>query len=196
MSRNLQSYPEDQLPTPASTPAPDPVSSDEGDTVSSGSSQSAHTAIPTHPSPHPYTTPFAMSNSEDFGTPAQRQAAHVTSVLHKTSIKPILSVSNYAAWSDSVRFGLSAVSFDSFLESDKFDKDDGMDERRHTATNKCVLNWLLARMETSQSTRFISMISKFDNGVKITPFAPALLWKTVREYYISNSESVKLMLRS
>ena len=40
------------------------------------------------------------------------------------------------------------------------------------------------------------MISKFDNGIKNTPFAPALLWKTVREYFISNSESVKLMLRS
>lgn len=40
------------------------------------------------------------------------------------------------------------------------------------------------------------MISKFKNGIKNTPFAPALLWKTVREYYISNSESVKLMLRS
>lgn len=51
-------------------------------------------------------------------------------------------------------------------------------------------------METNQSTRFVSMISKFENGVKNNPFAPALLWKTVREYYISNSESVKLMLRS
>lgn len=51
-------------------------------------------------------------------------------------------------------------------------------------------------METVQSTRFISMISTFDEGVKNTPFAPALLWKTVRDYYVSNSESVKIMLRS
>ena len=193
MSKNPGEYPDDPLPTPASTPAPDPVSLEEGDTVSSGSSQSAHTAIPSHSSPLP---PTPMSNADDFGTPAQRQAAHVTSILHKTPIKPILAASNYAAWSDSVRFGLSAVSFDTFLESDDFEKDDGLDERRHTATKKCIFNWLLASMETNQATRFISMISKFDNGVKLTPFAPALLWKTVRDYYISNSESVKLMLRS
>lgn len=179
-----------------STPHPDPVSSDKGDTVSSGSSQSAHTAIPIHTTSFIPPTSFPMLSSDDFGTPAQRQAAHVTSILHKTPIKPILSASNYAAWSDSVRFGLSAVSFDSFLESDDLYKEDGMDERRHTATKKCMFNWLLANMETSQSTRFISMISKFENRVKNTPFAPALLWKTVREYYVSNSESVKLMLRS
>lgn len=40
------------------------------------------------------------------------------------------------------------------------------------------------------------MISTFEEGIKQTPFSPALLWKTVRDYHVSNSESVKLMLRS
>lgn len=136
-----------------------------------------------------------MSSSEELGTPAQRQAAHVTNILHKTPIKPTLSASNYAAWSDSVRFGLSAASYDSFLESDDND-DTELDSKRHLATKKWIFNWLLANMETSQSTRFISMISTFEDGIKQKPFAPALLWKTVREYYVSDSESVKLMLRS
>lgn len=40
------------------------------------------------------------------------------------------------------------------------------------------------------------MISTFENGVKNTPFAPALLWKTVRDHFVSNLESVKILLRS
>lgn len=136
-----------------------------------------------------------MSNNEEFGTSAQRQAAHVNNILHKTPIKPPLSPSNYAAWSDSVRFGLSAASFDSILESDE-NTDHELEDKRHITTKKCIFNWLLANMETSQSTRFISMISTFENGVKNTPFAPALLWKTVRDHFVSNLESVKILLRS
>lgn len=196
MSRNLDHYSEDQLPTPVSTPVPFSTLSEESDTESSASSHSAHTATPFPHSAITTNTFPAMSSSLEFGTPAQKQASHVTSILHKTPIKPSLTASNYAAWSDSVRFGLSAASFDSFLESDEVNEDDGYDEKTHLATKKCIFNWLLASMETNQSTRFVSMISKFENGIKNTPFAPALLWKTVREYYISNSESVKLMLRS
>lgn len=177
MSRNLELKPDDHLPTPAATPAPVQESSDKDDTYSSSSSHSAHTAIPSFTSS---SQPVTMSAQDEFGTPAQRQASHVTNILHKTPIKPTLSTSNYAAWSDSVRFGLSAASFDSFLESDEHTKDD-MEEKRHLATKKCIFNWLLANMETSQSTRFVSMISKFEDSVKNTPFAPALLWKTVRE---------------
>lgn len=196
MPRNLKQYPEDQLPTPVSTPAPVPSFSEDSDTDSSGSSQSAHTAVPVTISTLPIENSFIMSNAADFGTPSQKQASHVTNILHKTPIKPILTASNYAAWSDSVRFGLYAALYDSFLESDDLDDDEGYNEKTHLATKKCIFNWLLASMETAQLTRFVSMISKFENGVKNTPFAPSLLWKTVRDYYISNSESVKLMLRS
>lgn len=82
-----------------------------------------------------------------------------------------------------------------FLLSDDIDGT-GLDHDRHVATKKCIFHWLLANMETVQSTRFVSMISTFEDGIKHTPFAPALLWKTVRDYYVSHSESVKLMLRS
>lgn len=40
------------------------------------------------------------------------------------------------------------------------------------------------------------MMSTFEDGVKVTPFSPAKLWATVKNYSIRNSESVKLMLRS
>lgn len=73
---------------------------------------------------------------------------------------------------------MSAASYDSFLESDE-NNDNDIDERRHLATKKCIFNWLIANMETNQSTRFISMISKFEEGFKVTPFSPALFWKTV-----------------
>lgn len=197
MSRSHHQSLDDQLPTPASTPiAPYHSSNEDSDTKSSGSSHSAHTATPILHQTNQSRTLSEMSNPAEFGTPAQRQAAHVTNILHKTPIKPTLSSSNYAAWSDSVRFGLLAAPYDDFLDSDERNEEDSVDERMHTATKKCIFNWLLSNMETSQSTRFISMISKFENGVKTTPFAPALLWRTVRDHFISNSESVKLLLRS
>lgn len=182
----------DPLPTPVSTPQSiDHLLESENDSSGSesiDSEQSTYTAIP-------HTRFIMPSSSEEFGTPAPRHAAYVTSLLHKTPIKPNLSSSNYVAWSDSVRFGLSAASYNMFLESDEL-AGTGLDQDRHLATKKCIFHWLLANMETTQSTRFVSMISVFENGIKQTPFSPALLWKTVREYYVSNSESVKLMLRS
>lgn len=193
MSSQTKDTSEDSLPTPAATPAPHPNPESEYESDSATPSASAHTATPYQPD-IPSLSPMSASLDE-FGTPAQRQAAHVTSILHKTPIKPSLSATNYVAWSDSVRFGLSAISYHSFLESDDI-KDSGLDASRHTATNKCIFHWLLANMDTSQSTRFISMISTFEDGMKNTPFAPSLLWKTVRSYYINNSESVKLVLRS
>lgn len=191
MSDRSKESPEESLPTPLSTPAPFPES--EYDSDSANSSISAHTATPFQPDPIVH--PTMSSSAEEFGTPAQRQAAHVTSLLHKTPIKPSLSATNYVAWSDSVRFGLLAASYNNFLDSDEIE-DSGLDPSRHTATKKYIFHWLLANMETTQSTRFISMISHFEEGIKITPFAPSLLWKTVRKYYVNNSESVKLMLRA
>lgn len=190
-SRPKESLEETILPTPASTPAHNSESDSQSNSTESNTS--AHTATPYQD--HRQLNNTMASSSDQYGTPAQRQAAHITSVLHKTPIKPSLSATNYVAWSDSVRFGLSAASYNLYLESDDIDEA-GLDESRHTATKKCIFHWLLANMETSQSTRFISLISTFENGVKTTPFAPALLWKTVRDYYVSNSESVKLMLRS
>lgn len=161
MSSEQDQYPEDQLPTPANTPAPFLESPDDSDKDSSGPSHSAHTATPILNSSIPTVHISTMSNVLEFGTPAQRQAAHVTNILHKTPIKPILTASNYTAWLDSVRFGLSAASYDSFLETDEMIEEEGYDEKMHLATKKCIFNWLLANMETSQSTRFVSMISKF-----------------------------------
>lgn len=136
MPRNSQNYLDNNhLPTPGSTPTPESPPEDREYDSLSGSSQSAHTAIPIH-----HNSNTTMPNSEEFGTPAQRQAAHVTNILHKTQIKPSLSLSNYAAWADSVRFGLSAVSFDSFLESDDVEEGEEVDERRHVATKKCIFN--------------------------------------------------------
>lgn len=166
---------QNQLLTPASTPAPIQLSSDpESDSESLSSDQSTHTAIPHNQLSAPNMSP----PNEEFGTPAQRHAAYVTSLLHKTPIKPSLTSSNYSAWSDSVRFGLSAASYDMFLISDEIEGT-GLDSEKHIATKKCVFHWLLANMETTQSTRFVSMISTFENGIKQTPFSPALLWKTV-----------------
>lgn len=166
---------QNQLLTPASTPAPIQSSSDpESDSESLSSDQSTHTAIPHNQLSAPNMSP----PNEEFGTPAQRHAAYVTSLLHKTPIKPSLTSSNYSAWSDSVRFGLSAASYDMFLISDEIEGT-GLDSERHIATKKCVFHWLLANMDTTQSTRFVSMISTFENGIKQTPFSPALLWKTV-----------------
>lgn len=176
MSSRSKDTPEHTLPTPASTPSPI-LSTESGDESDSADfSTSAHTATlfsTNHPPP-----PIMSSTIDEFATPAQRQAAYVTNLLHKTPIKPALSATNYVAWSDSVRFGLSATSYNSFIESDEVEES-ALDPSRHTATKKVIFNWLLANMETSQATRFISMISNFKDGVKITPFAPALLWKTV-----------------
>lgn len=187
--------PEESLPTPASTPAPYSFLDSEYKSDSATSSASIHTAIPYQPQSDPIHPSNMSSTNEEFGTPAQRQAAHVTSTLHKTPIKPSLSATNYVAWSDSVRFGLSAASYNVFLETDEID-DTGLVPSRHLATKKCIFHWLLANMETSQSTWFISMISSFEDGIRVTPFAPSLLWKTIRSYYVNNSESVKLMLRA
>lgn len=163
---------ETSLPTPAATPTPYPSSETESESGSASSNTTVHTATPF---PTESLQPRIMSSSaDDFRTPAQLQAAHITNVLHKTPIKPPLSATNYVAWSDSVRFGLSAASYDIFLETDEID-DTGLDHVRHVATKKCIFHWLLANMETSQSTRFISMISTFENGIKNTPFSPALL---------------------
>lgn len=93
------------LTTPAATPAPYLSSESDHDSSSVSSSTSAHTATPYQPETPPI--PAMSATLEEFGTPAQRQAAHVTSILHKTRIKPSLSATNYVAWSDSVRFGLS-----------------------------------------------------------------------------------------
>lgn len=134
-----------QLLTPASTPAPIQSPSDlESDSDSLDSDQSIHTAIA-----HEQIQVLNMSHShEEFGTPAQRHAAYVTSLLHKTPIKPTLTSSNYAAWSDSVRFGLSAASYDMFLTSEEIEGT-GLDNERHIATKKCVFHWLLANMGTT-----------------------------------------------
>lgn len=104
-----------QPPTPASTPSSSHPDPDSSDSESIGSDRSIHTAIPHHSD---NTLPTMSTASEEFGTPAQRHTAYVTNLLHKTPIKPSLSASNYVAWSDSVRFGLSASSYDTFLMSD------------------------------------------------------------------------------
>ncbi|EGG11163.1 uncharacterized protein MELLADRAFT_59957 [Melampsora larici-populina 98AG31] len=131
----------------------------------------------------------------DTDTPAQRQSIKMNSILHKITINIKLSTSNYVAWSDAIRFGLMATSYDHYLDSEDAGGT-GMDPEVLSATKKALFYWLLSSIDLIQSTRFISMISKFENGIKITIPSPSLLWKTIREYHISNSESVKLMLRS
>ncbi|EGG00366.1 uncharacterized protein MELLADRAFT_111935 [Melampsora larici-populina 98AG31] len=137
-----------------------------------------------------------MSSNEpmDTDTPAQRQAMKMNSILHKIIIGIKLTASNYVAWSDGVRFGLMAASYDHYLDSEE--AGGLLDAKIVLATKKAIFYWLLASIEAAQSTRFISMISKFENSIKTTPSSPSLLWKTIRDYHISNSESVKLMLRS
>lgn len=88
-----------------------------------------------------------------------------------------------------------AASYDIYLDSEDAGSS-GIDPKVLLATKKALFHWLLASIEPAESTRFVSMISKFENGVKTTTPSPYLLWKTIRDYHISNSESVKLMLRS
>ncbi|EGG12625.1 uncharacterized protein MELLADRAFT_101051 [Melampsora larici-populina 98AG31] len=190
------------LPTPASTPAPenefeetDAESDTEGNNedTSSESFHSTHTLVPNNPSPA-----LIMANNQatDYETPAQRQSIRVNGILSKITINIKLDATNYAPWSDSIRFGLgAAASYDEYLDSESAHSD-GVDPSVHLATKKSIFHWLLANMEQTQSTWFISMISTFENGVKKTPTSPMILWKSIRDYHISNSESVKLMLRS
>ncbi|EGG07633.1 uncharacterized protein MELLADRAFT_62417 [Melampsora larici-populina 98AG31] len=189
-----------QLPTPASTPAPVPENGkidveSQIESDNSSSSETAHSAHTTVPS-HPITAPaMATTTPIDTDTPAQRQSIKVTSILHKIAITTKLSTSNYVSWSDGVRFGLMAASYDIYLDSEDAGSS-GIDPEVILATKKSLFHWLLASIEPAESTRFISMISTFENGIKTTIPSPCLLWKTIRDYHISNSESVKLMLRS
>lgn len=191
------------LPTPASTPAPDnkldetnaesTVEENLEDSSSAESFHSTHALVPNNP-----VLPSVMATNQpvDNNTPAQRQSIKVNGILSKIVISTKLTASNYASWSNSIRFGLgAAASYDEYLDSDTAHSD-GIDPSVHLATKKSIFHWLLAHMEQVQSTRFISTISTFENGIKKTPPSPSLLWKAVRDYHISNSESVKLMLRS
>ncbi|EGG08679.1 uncharacterized protein MELLADRAFT_61736 [Melampsora larici-populina 98AG31] len=181
-----------QLPTPATTPAPF-SNLDESDAEIQSESHSETSNSTVHSDQT--TVPVMASVPIDTDTPAQKQSIKVNSILHKITINTKLSATNYNPWSDDVRFGLAAASYDQYL----IVKDVPTvitDPEVILATKKCIFHWLLASMESAQSTRFISMISTFENGIKNTPSSPFLLWKTVRDYHISNSESVKLMLRS
>ncbi|EGF98607.1 uncharacterized protein MELLADRAFT_113410 [Melampsora larici-populina 98AG31] len=131
----------------------------------------------------------------DNDTPAQRQSIKINSILHKIILSTKLTATNYVAWSDGVRFGLMATLYNHYLDLEEAGGD-GIDLQVDLATKKALFYWLLASIEPVQSTRFISMISKFENGIKITPPSPSLLWKTIQNHHISNLESVKLMLRS
>ncbi|EGG03902.1 uncharacterized protein MELLADRAFT_65188 [Melampsora larici-populina 98AG31] len=197
MSNREDILDDSQLPTPASTPAPSSEEIDDNhvdsDSSSIDSTHSAHTMVPaSHQQINMATTAPEILDTD---TPAQRQASKMTSILHKVAISTKLSSSNYVAWSDSIRFGLMAASYDHYLDAEEV-TGQTIDPEIILATKKAIFYWLLASIESTQSTRFISMISKFENGIKTTPPSPSLLWKTIRDYHISNSESVKLMLRS
>ncbi|EGF99495.1 uncharacterized protein MELLADRAFT_112708 [Melampsora larici-populina 98AG31] len=198
MSERENSLEDTQLPTPASTPLPledlDKFETEDqpGSSGSSVSAPSDHTTVP-----NASNSTLVMASNEliDTDTPAQRQSIKMTSILHKIAISTKLSSSNYVAWSDGIRFGLMAASYDHYLDSEEAGAQ-GINPDIHSATKKAIFYWLLSSIDLTQSTRFISMISKFENGIKTTDPSPSLLWKTIRDYHISNSESVKLMLRS
>ncbi|EGG10238.1 uncharacterized protein MELLADRAFT_103661 [Melampsora larici-populina 98AG31] len=202
MSGRESASDESQLPTPASTPAPfqeeiDKTNAnsqleDQSDHSSSAeTAQSSHTVTPAGQDP---SLVMASNDPIDTDTPAQRQSIKMNSILRKIAISTKLTASNYTAWSDGIRFGLMATSYDHYLDSE--DAGGQIDAEIVFATKKAIFFWLLASIESTQSTRFISMISKFENGIKSTTPSPSLLWKTIRDYHISNSESVKLMLCS
>lgn len=104
---------DDQLPTPVSTTGNHDYTESESDS----SDSSSNTKVPNSSSQSCIL--HTISGTPDhFVTPIQRLAANFTSLLHKTQIKPCLNSTNYVAWSNSVCFGLSAASYDMFLQSD------------------------------------------------------------------------------
>lgn len=204
------------LPTPPSTPAPEPEGSDsESDKsyssliteklpntppfrpISPGQQIENLTADP--PSQSTSTSQQAIVKMPDdntlvIGTVGQRQAAAINNILAKIIVKKPLDGNSWNTWSDGINLGLAGAEFDGYLKSDAVPA--GEDAALHIIIQKCLVTWLIANMNQTESDRAISFLTVFDDkGEKSISYKPADMWKKMKEYHASQSTQKRMILR-
>ncbi|KAG0146572.1 hypothetical protein CROQUDRAFT_44163 [Cronartium quercuum f. sp. fusiforme G11] len=167
-------------PTPPSTP-----SANKSDSESDPSTARAISPINTVMSSEPSVLVI--------GTLGQRQAAAINNILSKITIKKPLDSNMWNSWSDMISLGLAGAMYDSYIELDKIPT--GEDENLHLVIQKCIVTWMIANMDTTESERALGYLTSYgENGLRRIDYKPALLWTKMREYHASQSTHKRMTL--